>query len=371
MVGSALCQHAVPGDLDPLDEIDELEFEEYFHVDHVDDTVEEGKREEALKENEEFVHKINEEFVEGNSSWSAEVNKFANLPYNEFEAMETGDVEPREYARGLLHPDKDEPVDQKSEDYFNQILINRETPPDSYSAVDAGLVSPVKDQQQCGSCVAFSNMAVVETCFKNLTGLYGDYSEQQFIDCGYGQNGADGCNGAPVHAYLKWAADTQTALVHEYNYPYLNTAPKLTCPSNIQPYNQGAKVNIASYKFFEGTEDLLKTLVWKHGAVSTTINTDGGLQLYKQGIFDGCTSQAQDHAVTVVGYGTENLVDYWLIKNSWGTNWGDKGYIKMKRGVGMCGIGKDIAVVTCSYVGGAISETPTTKKPCIGRKLIL
>ena len=91
--------------------------------------------------------------------------------------------------------------------------------PASYSSVDLGLVSPVKNQvwimflrspfltlysqKQCGSCVAFSNMALVETCFKKVTGKFGDYSEQQFVDCGYGQYGANGCNGAAPHAYVK------------------------------------------------------------------------------------------------------------------------------------------------------------------------
>ena len=57
----------------------------------------------------------------------------------------------------------------------------------------------------------------------------------------------------------------------------------------------------------------------------------------------GCTSDRQDHAVTVVGYGNENGEDYWLVKNSWGTWWGEGGYIKMKRG----GIGEHITTVSC------------------------
>ena len=368
MLGSAFCQHAVPGDLDPLDQINELEFEEYFHVDHVNDTAEEAKREEALKKNEALVHEINEQFEKGNSSWSAEVNEFANLPVDEFDAMETGAIEPEQYGRGLLQPDRNETIDQESEDYFNQLMINRQAVPNSYSSVALGLVSPIKNQYQCGSCVAFSNMAVVETCFKKITGVFGDYSEQQFVDCGFGKNGAKGCNGAPANSYLKWATESKAGLFHEGNYPYLNTEPKLTCPSNIMVYNQGAKVENMFFTFGNGTENLLKTLVYTHGAVTTTINTDGGFKLYKQGIFDGCTSQQTDHAVTVVGYGTENGTDYWLIKNSWGPNWGDKGFVKLKRGVGMCGIAKDLATVTCTRVGGAISETPTTKKPCIGTK---
>ena len=62
----------------------------------------------------------------------------------------------------------------------------------------------VRNQKQCGSCVAFSNMAAIEVCFKKLTGSSNlDYSEQQLVDCGYGQNGASGCNGAYTYSYLK------------------------------------------------------------------------------------------------------------------------------------------------------------------------
>ena len=72
----------------------------------------------------------------------------------------------------------------------------------------------------------------------------------------------------------------------------------------------------------------------------------------------GCTSTYKDHAVTVVGYGNENGEDYWLVKNSWGTWWGNNGYIKMKRGVGMCGIGEHITTVSCE-VSGDIHTTST------------
>ena len=78
-------------------------------------------------------------------------------------------------------------------------------------------------------------------------------------------------------------------------------------------------------------------------------------------ITPGCTSSAQDHAVTVVGYGTENGEDYWLVKNSWGQWWGENGYIKMKRGVGMCGIGEHITTVSCEVSG--TTAAPTTAAP--------
>merc|ERR1711872_460958 len=114
----------------------------------------------------------------------------------------------------------------------------------------------------CGSCVAFATMNTVETCFKKLTGVFGDYAEQQFVDCAYGQNGANGCNGAYPHAYAKWAGDRDDGLAHESSYPYLNTKPKLTCPANLPVYNQGAKVS-GSYYTYKGDEDLMKKLVFE------------------------------------------------------------------------------------------------------------
>ena len=77
-------------------------------------------------------------------------------------------------------------------------------------------------------------MALVETCFSRLTGEFGDYSEQQFIDCGYGENGAAGCDGAPPHAYVKYAAENaDPGLLHESDYPYTNTQPTYTCPADL------------------------------------------------------------------------------------------------------------------------------------------
>ena len=118
---------------------------------------------------------------------------------------------------------------------------------------------------------------------------------------------------------------------------------------------------------YSGSEAKLKALVAKHGAVVTAINAKAPLDKYSGGIFSGCTSSKQNQAVTVVGYGTSNGVDYWLIKNSWGASWGEKGYIRLKRGVGMCGIGKALAVPSCQKVGGATSAPLTTAKPCVDK----
>ena len=270
-------------------------------------------------------------------------------------------------------------MDERSERYFSLLRESRESIPSSYSSLDLGIVSPVKHQvsgvkvchvkcrllvqKRCGSCVAFSNMALVETCFLRLTGQVGDYSEQQFIDCGYGQNGAAGCDGAPPHAYVKWAADNvERGLLHEAVYPYTNTEPSLTCP-DLPPYSQGAEVTDYYYTY-SGDEQTLAKLVFQHGAVVTSVNADGPFQSYGGGVFGGCTDNNTNHAVTVVGYGTEHGEDFWLIKNSWGSGWGEEGYIRLRRGVGMCGVGSTMVTLSCGPVSGPTDAPLTTRAPC-------
>ena len=301
------------GEMDSNDNLTEEEFEEFFGLEPVTDEEEKAKREAALEAAEAEIKEENEKFLKGEADWWEEINEFSDLSKEEFEAEKTGAKEG--FGRGLVEPEIS-PVDERSERYFSELLLKRASTPSSYSAVDLGLVSPVKNQAQCGSCVAFATMAAIETCFKKVTGgAFGDFSEQQLVDCGYQQNGANGCNGAPTFSYTKYVADSSLELTHESSYPYLNTQPKLTCPST-QPFSVGAKVT-GSYYTYSGTEEKLKALVAEHGAVITSVAAAGPFQNYGGGIFSGCTSSSTDHAVTVVGYGSENGEDYWLIKNSW------------------------------------------------------
>ena len=138
----------------------------------------------------------------------------------------------------------------------------------------------------------------------------------------------------------------------------------------------GVAVN-DGYWTMNGNEEMLKKLVAKNGAVITGVVARGPFSGYRGGIFQGfninliqkywysflgCTDHvATDHAVVVVGYGTENGVDFWLIKNSWGSGWGEKGYVRVKRGVKMCGIGNEIVHVKCGKAGGSTSATSATQ----------
>merc|ERR1712180_365720 len=329
---------------DAMLDMDEKEFEEFFNLDPVVDPEEFEKRQGALKSNEDLIKQVNQEYAEGKKTWYDSVNKFSNLPEDEFVSRMTGLVIP-----------EDRMESQESKRYFNGFRRNRQAVPDQYSAVDEGHVSPVKSQGQCGSCVAFASMSSVETCFKKITGVFGDYSEQQMVDCGYGDS-----NGA----YLKWAGDGLVKFSSELDYPYAGTNPSLICPDKITVLDQGAQIS-GSYYTYGGDEELMKKMVYTHGAVVAGVWVNRDLQNYRSGIFSGCPDGQTriNHAISVVGYGTENGVDYWLIKNSWGTWWGDNGYFKLKRGVQMCGIGPAIAAIECEKSNDSIDEETTTSAP--------
>merc|ERR1719264_472619 len=206
-----------------------------FNLPKVTDPEEKARRQAALKANEALIKEENEAYSKGERTWFDAVNEFADLPEDEFEAEKTGDVVPPGYGRGLLEPTGADRVDFASEQYFanfrQSMKMNRDATPASYDSTALGLVSEVKNQKQCGSCVAFANMAAIETCFKKATGVFGDYSEQQLVDCGYQKNGASGCDGAWPFSYIKTIAEEQIDLTAEATYPYQNTNPSLTCPA--------------------------------------------------------------------------------------------------------------------------------------------
>jgi hypothetical protein len=192
-----------------------------------------------------------------------------------------------------------------------------------------------------------------------LKGL--DLSEQQLVDCGYNGKGMNGCNGAYVGAYQDFLANSGKKVSHEAQYPYLDRDPNLKCMGK-PTWNTGAKITkaITDYRC---NEDKLKKLVYKYGAVATGIYaSDRGLSNINKGVFAQCSTTKIKHAVTVVGYGTQNGKPYWLIKNSWGDNWGDGGYVKIVRGKTACGIAQNCALTECSKSGYA-SPAPQAPPP--------
>ncbi|UYV80617.1 hypothetical protein LAZ67_19001030 [Cordylochernes scorpioides] len=204
--------------------------------------------------------------------------------------------------------------------------------PDSMDWRSKGAVTPVKDQRQCGSCWAYSATGSLEGQWYLKTGKLVSLSEQNLVDCSRPE-GNHGCRGGLMTKAYDYLIKNK-GIDTEESYPY--EALTLKCRYN----NASIGATCSSYvELAEGDEEALKEAVATKGPVSIGINADY-LQTYSGGILDkpGCSSEL-DHGVLAVGYGSENGKDYWLIKNSWGADWGEKGYIRMSRNKNnQCGI---------------------------------
>ncbi|CDP03083.1 unnamed protein product [Coffea canephora] len=198
-----------------------------------------------------------------------------------------------------------------------------------------GIVSPVKDQGDCGSCWTFSTTGALEAAYAQAFGKGISLSEQQLVDCAGAFNNF-GCNGGlPSQAfeYIKYNGGLDT----EEAYPY--TGVDGLCKYSSQ--NVGVHV-LDSVNITLGAEDELKYAVGTVRPVSVAFEVVNGFRFYKGGVYTSntCGSAPMDvnHAVLAVGYGVENGIPYWLIKNSWGAEWGVDGYFKMEMGKNMCGV---------------------------------
>jgi len=198
-------------------------------------------------------------------------------------------------------------------------------------------VSPVKNQGHCGSCWTFSTVGALEAHELLKYGSFVPLAEQQLVDCA-GDFDNHGCEGGlPSHAF-EYITVQSHGISTEDAYPYKGTDEKCTVnPDTFHLNVQGGAVNIT-----EGDEVELAQALYEHGPVSVAFEVVGDFRDYTTGVYSStvCKNSTNDvnHAVLAVGYGTEGGKDYWVVKNSWGADWGDKGYFKIERGVNMCGI---------------------------------
>ncbi|KAK3143408.1 hypothetical protein QOZ80_4AG0299950 [Eleusine coracana subsp. coracana] len=230
------------------------------------------------------------------------LNRFADLTNAEFRAAYLG-TRPRNNVTTTIS-DRDR--------YLHD---GAETLPDSIDWRAKGAVAAVKNQGQCGSCWAFSAIGAVEGVNQIATGELVTLSEQELVDCSKnGQN--SGCNGGMMDDAFAFIA-RNGGIDSDEDYPYTGRDGKCDL------VKKGRKV-----VSIDGFEDV-------------PCNDEKSLQ--KAGVFTGRCGTSLDHGVVAVGYGTdEDGKDYWLVRNSWGPDWGEAGYIRMARNVtsraGKCGI---------------------------------
>jgi len=206
---------------------------------------------------------------------------------------------------------------------------------DAVTAIDwrtKGCVNPVKDQGQCGSCWAFSAIASLECANFQKTGKLPNLSEQQLVDCS-GDYGNQGCNGGLMDQAFDYVMKGSKGEDTEASYPY--TAQDGTCAFK--------KAHIAGT--CSGHTDIATTETALQAAASTqvvsvAISAQQDFMFYSSGIFDSTTCPTDpdslNHGVAVVGF--DSTQKFWIVRNSWGDSWGEKGYIRMAMGKNLCGI---------------------------------
>ena len=290
---------------------------------------------EFLARYEVFRRNVMATFTEENSLYQTGITKFSDLTKQEF-------------AKIYLNLN----YDAMAMANFDPTIVKvSNAAPAAYDWRDYGRVSPVKDQGSCGSCWAFSTVANLEGLYYANKGVMKTFSEQMLVDC---DTSDSGCNGGLMEYAFTWLKKNG-GIMTDTDYPYKGV--KSTCRSDKSKY---VDMTITGYKKLGSSwstwsavdEDEVKEFLYETGPLAIALNADP-LQTYSSGILDvtstKCPTSGINHAVTLVGYGTENNVAYWIVKNSWGTSWGEKGYFRIRRGNGTCGINCYITTATVSF----------------------
>ena len=212
--------------------------------------------------------------------------------------------------------------------------------PEELDYIKEGYLLGVKDQGSCGSCYAFGVIANIEGQYYKKYKKNKEFSEQMIVDC---DTLDAGCNGGLMEYTFEWLK-TNGGIMSMEDYPYKGR--QQTCKADESKYDPDAVV-VDWQKLGDAEtlspvdEEELKEFLYATGPLTIGINADP-LQFYFSGIInlseDECDPSGMNHAVTLVGYGTEEDTPYWLVRNSWGENWGEDGYFRIYRGNGVCGV---------------------------------
>lgn len=204
-----------------------------------------------------------------------------------------------------------------------------------------GAVNPVRDQGQCGSCWAFATTANAESVWAISTGKLLDLSEEFLVDCASGAGYFNmGCNGGQPDSAMKYMINNGQCLESSYPYKAGTTKTAGTC----QKCTSAGVSFSGCYDVTPKDQVSLMAAVAKQPVVIAIEADTRYFQSYSGGILDSPTcGTSLDHAVEIIGYGSENGVDYWTVRNSWSSSWGEQGYVRIKKtsstnDIGICGL---------------------------------
>ena len=268
--------------------------------------------------------------ADGAQTWKMGLNEFADLTPKEFAgarlAAKGGLYEPARRA-GALSADEQATFE---EHHAGDVAVTALPAAIDWRA-KSNIVTPVKNQGGCGSCWAFSTAETLESHIAIATGTLKVFSPQEYVDCAPNPDqcgGTGGCQGSTQWLGFKYAIGA--GIAEESSYPY--KAKTMTCDHDkLVPV-----ANITGYvRLPQNNYTAIMNAIANVGPIAVSGAAEPW-QLYSSGVFTGCSGRSGsdvDHAIQAVGYGTDAAKggDYWIIRNSWGAGWGEKGYIRIAR----------------------------------------
>nr|CCQ18588.1 Cysteine proteinase Cathepsin F [Sycon ciliatum] len=285
---------------------------------------EELMRRNVFRKNQKLIQDTNEKKL----GFTVAMNELGDLTEEEFSRTRLG--QPKNLVGGkfqrpgavFLFPENEDPANLPNEVDWRK----------------HGYVTPIKDQGQCGSCWSFSATGSLEGQHFRKTGKLVSLSEQNLVDCST-LEGDNGCHGGLMNDAFTYVA-INGGIMSEADYPYKHVKGNCSYNRNRAVAHAVSYVNIPPQN-----ESALKMAVATVGPISVAIDASAPtFRFYKSGVYYSptCSSFRLDHGVLAAGYGVLDGQDYWLVKNSWGTVFGDAGYIRMSRNRNNnCGIASD------------------------------
>ncbi|GAB6020866.1 hypothetical protein CHUAL_003516 [Chamberlinius hualienensis] len=295
------------------------EFENFktTHGKVYDNHLENERRKNAFRQNLRLIHSTNRKGL----PYQLKVNHFADHTAHELKHLR-GKLYSPGYNGGLP---------------FHKEIYRNAAIPDTFDWRIRGAVTPVKDQAICGSCWSFGTAGTIEGSYFLQTGHLLKLSEQSIIDCAWGE-GNNGCDGGEDWRAFQWILKNDGVPLDDSYGPYLGEDGYCHAAESDKIAKITGYVNIT-----EGDIEGLRLAIVEHGPISVSIDASHNEFLfYGNGVYYNVacknTLDGLDHSVLAVGYGTLDGEDYWLIKNSWSTYWGNDGYALMSRRDNNCGV---------------------------------
>lgn len=270
------------------------------------------------------------------------------------------------YSRGFKMPDNVDEVIATLYPYTPAESLVAELPGSVDWRSNSAVVGPIRNQGGCGSCWAFTSVDNMAMAYGMKYGKQIQLSPQQLIDCDVKQGGCGG--GWPTTAWTKYfQVNNHAWSLSESQYPYYFSNPsgkiRGQCSANeaLGGVMVTGSMNVQfSQTWSQAAEDNVMAYIAQNGPVTIAISSTGWGS-YKGGIATsgslGC-GQAVDHATMIVGFGTENGQNYWIVRNQWGPAWGEGGYIRLARGANTC-------CVLCYVMAVQVQSTVVTPPPSI------